>query len=78
MTSSEKVDKENRYANFTIMSLPYPGCEFFRELRGQNYDATNLIYNWEQSHVDAQLIMPPDNIAEKIGIKWGEYKVRQL
>lgn len=25
VTSSEKVDKEKRYADFTLISLPYPG-----------------------------------------------------
>lgn len=34
VTSSEKVDKEKRYSDFQIISLPYPGCEFFKEFRG--------------------------------------------
>lgn len=34
VTSSEKVDKEKRYQDFRIISLPYPGCEFFKEFRG--------------------------------------------
>lgn len=34
VTSSEKVDKEKRYQEFKIISLPYPGCEFFRDFRG--------------------------------------------
>jgi hypothetical protein len=25
VTSSEKVDKAQRYANFTLLSIPYPG-----------------------------------------------------
>lgn len=25
MTSSEKVDKAQRYADFTLLSIPYPG-----------------------------------------------------
>ena len=33
VTSSEKADKENRYSDFNIICLPYPGCEFFREYR---------------------------------------------
>lgn len=28
VTSSEKVDKEKRYADFTLISLPYPGKTF--------------------------------------------------
>lgn len=27
ITSSEKVDKENRYADFCILSIPYPGTQ---------------------------------------------------
>ena len=27
VTSSEKVDKEQRYKDFNITSIPYPGCE---------------------------------------------------
>lgn len=35
VTSSEKVDKEKRYQDFKIVSLPYPGCEFFKDFRGE-------------------------------------------
>ena len=48
VTSSEKVDKENRYADFTIMSVPYPGCEFFREWRQNGYMAEGMMFDWEQ------------------------------
>ncbi|XP_054281383.1 myotubularin-related protein 14 [Macrosteles quadrilineatus] len=74
VTSSEKVDKENRYSQFTILSLPYPGCEFFREFRDQNYSAENLYYNWSQTHVDAEIIVPQDNITERVQVKWKDYK----
>jgi hypothetical protein len=30
--SSEKVDRRDRYASFGLASMPYPGCEFFKEL----------------------------------------------
>lgn len=75
VTSSEKVDKENRYSQFTILSLPYPGCEFFREFRDQNYSAENLYYNWSQTHVDAEIIVPQDSVSERVQIKWKDYKV---
>lgn len=29
VTSSEKVDKAQRYADFTLLSIPYPGRELF-------------------------------------------------
>ena len=48
VTSSEKVDKENRYSDFTIMSLPYPGCEFFRDWKDNGYMAEELMFDWSQ------------------------------
>ncbi|CAM6002184.1 unnamed protein product [Sphagnum balticum] len=58
VTSSEKADKESRYSEFNIMSLPYPGCEFFRDFRDNSYSAEGLIYDWNQHFVDAHLIVP--------------------
>ncbi|XP_052030469.1 myotubularin-related protein 14 isoform X2 [Apodemus sylvaticus] len=49
VTSSEKVDKAQRYANFTLLSIPYPGCEFFKEYKDRDYMAEGLIFNWKQS-----------------------------
>lgn len=42
VTSSEKVDKEKRYQDFRIISLPYPGCEFFKDFRGKFKIEKNL------------------------------------
>ncbi|XP_069871580.1 phosphatidylinositol-3,5-bisphosphate 3-phosphatase MTMR14 isoform X2 [Dipodomys merriami] len=49
ITSSEKVDKAQRYADFTLLSIPYPGCEFFKEYKDRDYMAEGLIFNWKQS-----------------------------
>ncbi|XP_036286916.1 myotubularin-related protein 14 isoform X3 [Pipistrellus kuhlii] len=49
VTSSEKVDKAQRYADFTLLSIPYPGCEFFKEYKDRDYIAEGLIFNWKQS-----------------------------
>ncbi|XP_051011012.1 myotubularin-related protein 14 isoform X3 [Acomys russatus] len=49
VTSSEKVDKAQRYADFTLLSIPYPGCEFFKEYKDRDYMAEGLIFNWKQS-----------------------------
>ena len=36
VTSSEKVDKAQRYADFTLLSIPYPGRGSFQgPVRGQ-------------------------------------------
>ena len=78
VTSSEKVDKENRYSEFTIVSLPYPGCEFFKEYRNNNYVAKGLIFDWTQSHVDAVIGVPDDAISLQLKIDWEKYKVKIL
>lgn len=75
VTSSEKVDKECRYSDFNIMSLPYPGCEFFRDYRDNGYVAEGLVYDWNQHFVDANLIVPTnDNICDCLNIDWKNYR----
>lgn len=59
MTSSEKVDKQNRYAAFRLACLPYPGCEFFKKFRERGYGSANLHYDWAQSYNDAKIHVPP-------------------
>ncbi|XP_038668339.1 myotubularin-related protein 14 isoform X7 [Scyliorhinus canicula] len=49
VTSSEKVDKAQRYADFTLLSIPYPGCEFFKDYKDRDYTAEGLVFNWNQS-----------------------------
>uniref|UniRef100_A0A146KSW7 Myotubularin-related protein 14 n=1 Tax=Lygus hesperus TaxID=30085 RepID=A0A146KSW7_LYGHE len=78
VTSSEKVDKESRYSDFTIISLPYPGCEFFKEYRDNDYEATGLVFDWSQGHVDAAIDVPDDNIASHLKIDWDNYKMWDL
>ena len=48
MSSSEKVDKEGRYNDFRIFSMPYPGCEFFKDWRDNGYRAEKLHFDWNQ------------------------------
>ncbi|XP_064483656.1 myotubularin-related protein 14-like isoform X2 [Ornithodoros turicata] len=74
VTSSEKVDKENRYSEFTILSLPYPGCEFFREYRDNEYNAEGLVFDWSQGYVDVQLVVPQDSISSQLDTDWVKYK----
>jgi hypothetical protein len=78
VTSSEKVDKENRYSDFTIISLPYPGCEFFKEYRDNDYVAKGLVFDWTQSHVDAVIGVPNDAVSSQLKIDWEKYKVMAL
>uniref|UniRef100_A0A672RI06 Myotubularin related protein 14 n=1 Tax=Sinocyclocheilus grahami TaxID=75366 RepID=A0A672RI06_SINGR len=73
VTSSEKVDKAHRYADFTLLSVPYPGCEFFREYKDRDYTAEGLVFNWNQDYVDAPLTIP-DFFTRNLNIKWSEYQ----
>ncbi|XP_063142155.1 myotubularin-related protein 14 isoform X3 [Rattus norvegicus] len=73
VTSSEKVDKAQRYANFTLLSIPYPGCEFFKEYKDRDYMAEGLIFNWKQDYVDAPLNIP-DFLTQSLNIDWSQYQ----
>nr|XP_046918073.1 myotubularin-related protein 14-like [Dermatophagoides farinae] len=75
VTSSEKADKKNRYSDFNILSLPYPGCEFFREYRDNSYSGEGLIYDWNQDFVDAEFGF--DNsieISKILNLNFNEYR----
>ncbi|XP_058123856.1 myotubularin-related protein 14 [Anopheles ziemanni] len=74
VTSSEKVDKEKRYAEFKIVSLPYPGCEFFRDYRDNNFSGEGLVFDWSQAHVDASIGVPEDSVTAQLPIDWENYK----
>ena len=56
VTSSEKVDKEHRYSDFSIVSMPYPGCEFFKEWRENSYQAEALMFDWNQVLNDTKIV----------------------
>lgn len=72
------MDKENRYAEFNLISLPYPGCEFFKDFRDRGYVAENLVFEWNQGHVDANIFVPNDVITASLKTNWTEYRVRSL
>ncbi|KAK4293011.1 hypothetical protein Pmani_034261 [Petrolisthes manimaculis] len=74
VTSSEKVDKENRYCDFNIVSLPYPGCEFFKEFRDLGYTADSLYFNWSQAFVDAHLVVPDRSLSARVTHDWSSYR----
>ncbi|XP_078270261.1 phosphatidylinositol-3,5-bisphosphate 3-phosphatase MTMR14 isoform X3 [Rhinoraja longicauda] len=73
VTSSEKVDKAQRYADFTLSSIPYPGCEFFKDYKDRDYIAEGLVFNWNQDFVDAPLNIPP-SLTENLHINWRDYQ----
>ncbi|CAH1153683.1 unnamed protein product [Phaedon cochleariae] len=74
VTSSEKVDKENRYSDFNIISLPYPGCEFFKDFRDNNFNAEGLIFDWSQEQCDATVNVPDNPLLAQLKIEWTNYK----
>ncbi|WAR26958.1 MTMRE-like protein [Mya arenaria] len=78
ITSSEKVDKENRYGEFCIASVPYPGCEFFREWRDNAYVGEAMKFDWSQSFVDACLDIPPTELLTQLHIDWHQYKTQPI
>ncbi|KOX69612.1 Myotubularin-related protein 14 [Melipona quadrifasciata] len=74
VSSSEKIDKYRRYSNFSIISLPYPGCEFFKGFRENDYVADNLMFDWSQAYIDAKINVPEDTISSQLQIDWNHYQ----
>lgn len=73
VTSSEKVDKIQRYSEFYLCSVPYPGCEFFRDFKDNEYNADGLYFNWQQDYVDTKFSVP-DVLPNPTGIEWNNYQ----
>ncbi|XP_039979184.1 myotubularin-related protein 14 [Xiphias gladius] len=73
VTSSEKADKAQRYADFTLLSVPYPGCEFFKDYKDRDYTAEGLVFNWNQDYVDAPLTIPVC-FTQNLNIDWSQYQ----
>ncbi|XP_076469261.1 phosphatidylinositol-3,5-bisphosphate 3-phosphatase MTMR14-like isoform X2 [Babylonia areolata] len=74
ITSSEKVDKENRYKDFSVIALPYPGCEFFSKWKDSCYDSENVHYDWAQGLNTAPLDLQSDPILTSMSLDWNMYK----
>lgn len=73
VASSEKVDKENRYSDFCLLSLPYPGCEFFKEWKDRAYCGQDVMYDWNLPSIDAALDIPYE-LYSLVDIDWDSYK----
>lgn len=74
VSTSEKADLETQYREFTLLSLPYPGCEFFTKFRGNDYTAEDLHYDWQHQFNNAELSVPEDSTAKSIDVNWEQYK----
>lgn len=68
------MDKEHRYADFRILSVPYPGCEFFKEWKDSGYRADSMTFDWNQGYVDANLDLPRHPSPPR-SIDWLKYRV---
>eukprot|EP00041_Stephanoeca_diplocostata_P032265 m.1030359 g.1030359 ORF g.1030359 m.1030359 type:complete len:849 (-) comp24118_c0_seq18:489-3035(-) len=76
VTSSEKVDKQKRYATgFDICVIPYPGCELFSDFKKKRYCATSMAYDWNGCEVNARLNIPKEHmIDDTLSIAWDNYR----
>lgn len=77
ITSSEKVDKENRYGDFEIASSPYPGCEIFQNFKNNGYCGEGVCFDWSQDFADAFLSIPT-SVPLPVNIEWKNYKLWDL
>jgi len=73
VTSSENSDKENRYRDFQLLILPYPGCEHFREFSIQKYNGTGMFYDWSLPLNDASFNVS-SRISSLVSTDWKFWK----
>ncbi|UYV68347.1 MTMR14 [Cordylochernes scorpioides] len=72
VSSSEKADTENRYKDFDLLVLPYPGCELFAKLCEKGYKPINLVYDW-QDPINTVDLKFSENLSS-LGVKWEDYE----
>ena len=77
VTSSEKVDNPDRYSDFELVSIPYPGCEFFADYTRNHYTSAGLKFDWGQAFIDAELKVP-GNLSNVLNIDWSSYTEWEL
>ncbi|XP_030748714.1 myotubularin-related protein 14 [Sitophilus oryzae] len=74
MSASETVDAE-RYSSFRMLSMPYPGCEFFTKFHDNLYNSDGLFYNWKDPSNNAEISVPDDKVSKSLYyIIWDFYK----
>lgn len=56
--------------------MPYPGCEFFKQFKDNNYCGENLKFNWKQTFINAKIYVPEviTATATPLNIDWNEYE----
>ncbi|CAF3568061.1 unnamed protein product [Rotaria socialis] len=73
VTSSENSDKENRYRDFQLLILPYPGCEHFRDFSTQKYNGELMYYDWSLSINDSSFQVP-EYLSSLVPRDWSSWK----
>ncbi|CAF3352755.1 unnamed protein product [Rotaria sp. Silwood1] len=73
VTSSENSDKENRYRDFQLLILPYPGCEHFRDFSIQKYNGELMFYDWSLPINDSSFQVP-EYLSSRVQTDWSFWK----
>ncbi|KAJ1561614.1 Myotubularin- protein 14 [Nowakowskiella sp. JEL0078] len=76
VSSSEKADSSNRYSEFSLLALPYPGVEFFKNFKDNGHCAKKLFFDWTQTFADANLNLPVADLPGDVlkSARWDSYK----
>eukprot|EP01083_Nonionella_stella_P191329 708272_1 len=73
VASSEKADKRNRYKDFKLNCIPYPGCELFVGFKDKKFNANKLFPEWNNPMHDAVLLLDHDDEID-INTNWWKYQ----
>ncbi|CAF2356713.1 unnamed protein product [Rotaria sp. Silwood2] len=73
VTSSENSDKENRYRDFQLLILPYPGCEHFRDFSFRKYNGELMFYDWSLPLNDSSFQVP-EHLSSRVQTDWSVWK----
>lgn len=71
VTSSEKADRV-RYSSCSIIPVPYPGCEFFKDFKENGRSGCEIVYNWDSEMVNSHMV--PDPAMRLLDICWKDYR----
>lgn len=73
VTSSEKADSRQRYAEFALLSLPFPGTEAAKDYSKNELASADVV--WHATELgDAVLSIPPSLGATACFVEWGRWR----
>uniref|UniRef100_A0A7M5VB12 Tyrosine specific protein phosphatases domain-containing protein n=2 Tax=Clytia hemisphaerica TaxID=252671 RepID=A0A7M5VB12_9CNID len=73
VSSSEKVDKHQRYKEFDLICTPFPGCELMMDM-DQLFSKEGLFFDWTEDFVNTELMVPNTVLQYADEIDWTKYK----